>query len=118
MKKNARAIGDAGERDAVYYLQRRGLAILDRNFTYHHGEIDVVAKDGDELVFVEVKTRRSAQFGLPEESVTYAKQELIRRTAEGYVLERHLDNVPCRFDVVAIRIEKGIKKFVHYKNAF
>jgi putative endonuclease len=118
MKKSARAIGDAGERDAVSFLERRGFAILDRNFTYHHGEIDVIAKDGDELVFIEVKLRRTAQFGLPEESVTVAKQELIRRTAEGYMLERHLDDVPCRFDVVAITVEKGIKKFVHFKNAF
>jgi len=118
MKKSARAIGDAGERDAVSFLGRQGFAILDRNFTYHHGEIDVIARDGGELVFVEVKIRRSGRFGLPEESVTVSKQELIRRTAEGYMLERHLENIPCRFDVVAITVEKGIKKFVHYKNAF
>ena len=116
--KSRRAIGDSGERDAVLFLRRQGFAILDRNYTFNHGEIDVVAKDGDDLVFVEVKLRRAARFGLPEEGVTPAKQELIRRTAEGYVQEKKLNNVSCRFDVVAINVEKGIKKFVHYKNAF
>ncbi len=111
-------MGDSGERSAVSYLQRQGFAILDRNYTFNHGEIDVVAKDGDDLVFVEVKLRRSIRFGSPEESVTPAKQELIRRTAEGYLQEKKLKNIFCRFDVVAITVEKGIKKFVHYKNAF
>ncbi len=116
--KSTRAIGNSGERQAVSFLQRQGFAILDRNYVFNHGEVDVVAKDGDELVFVEVKIRRNTQFGSPEESVTPAKQELIRRTAEGYIHEKKLNNIFCRFDVVAITIEKGIKKFVHYKNAF
>lgn len=116
--KSTRAIGDSGERDAVLFLERQGFAILDRNYTYHHGEVDVVAKDGDDLVFVEVKLRRTTRFGLPEEAVTPAKQELIRRTAEGYVQEKKLNNISCRFDVVAIIDEDGLKKFVHYKNAF
>jgi putative endonuclease len=116
--KSTRAIGSSGEQNAVSFLQRQGFAILDRNYIFHHGEVDLVAKDGDELVFVEVKLRRSARFGSPEEAVTPAKQELIRRTAEAYVQEKKLDNIPCRFDVVAISVEKGIKRFVHYKNAF
>jgi putative endonuclease len=116
--KSARAIGNSGERDAVSFLQRQGFAILDRNYTFNHGEVDVVAKDGDELVFVEVKLRQGSRFGSPESSVTPAKQELIRRTAEGYVQEKRLSNISCRFDVVAITVEKGMKKIVHYKNAF
>ena len=116
--KSTRAIGNSGERDAVLFLQRQGFAILDRNYTFHHGEVDIVAKDGNDLVFVEVKLRRTTRFGLPEEAVTPAKQELIRRTAEGYVQEKNLDNISCRFDVVAINVENGITKFVHYKNAF
>ena len=74
---STRLIGNGGELDAVSFLRRRGFAILDRNYIFNHGEIDVVAKDGDVLVFVEVKTRRSTRFGLPEEAVTPAKQELI-----------------------------------------
>jgi putative endonuclease len=116
--KSLRLIGDDGERNAVSFLERQGFAILDRNYTFHHGEIDVVAKDGDVLVFVEVKMRRSARFGSPEDAVTPAKQELLRRTAEGYVQEKKLNNISCRFDVVAINVEKGTKRFVHYKNAF
>ena len=116
--KSTRAIGSSGERNAVSFLQRQGFAILDRNYTCNHGEVDVVAKDGDDLVFVEVKLRRSVRFGSPEESVTPAKQELIRRTAEGYIQEKKLNNIRCRFDVVAITVDKGVKKFVHYKNAF
>ena len=116
--KSTRAIGNSGERNAVSFLERQGFAILDRNYTFDHGEVDVVAKDGDELVFVEVKLRRTTRFGLPEEAVTPAKQELIRRTAEGYVQEKKLNNISCRFDVIAIIDENGLKKFVHYKNAF
>jgi putative endonuclease len=116
--KSTRAIGNSGERNAVSFLQRQGFAILDRNYTFDHGEVDVVARDGDVLVFVEVKLRRNTRFGLPEEAVTPAKQELIRRTAEGYVQEKKLNNISCRFDVVAINVEKGVKRFVHYKNAF
>jgi TIGR00252 family protein len=113
-----RAIGNSGERFAASFLQRQDIAVLERNYTFNHGEIDIVAKDGDELVFVEVKIRRNTRFSSPEESVTPAKQELIRRTAEGYIQEKKLDNISCRFDVVAIRVENGIKKLVHYKNAF
>lgn len=94
------------------------MVVLDRNYTYNHGEIDIVAKDGDVLVFVEVKVRRSAKFGMPEESVTPSKQALIRRTAEGYVQEKNLAEISCRFDVVAIQMEHGNTRLVHYKNAF
>ncbi len=94
------------------------MVVLDRNFVFNHGEIDIVARDGNELVFVEVKARRSAKFGSPEEAVTPAKQALLRRTAEGYVRERNLYGIPCRFDVVAILMEPGGRKVVHYRNAF
>lgn len=113
-----RNIGEDGERFAVSLLEHQGYTILDRNYTFNHGEIDIVARDRDELVFVEVKMRRNPRFGSPEESVTPAKQELLRRTAEGYVREKDLEDCSCRFDVVAIRDENGVKTFVHYKNAF
>jgi putative endonuclease len=113
-----RNIGKDGERFAVSFLEEQGYTILEQNYTFSHGEIDIVAKDQDELVFVEVKMRRNPQFGSPEESVTPAKQELLRRTAEGYVQEKKLEECSCRFDVVAIKDENGVKTFVHYKNAF
>jgi len=113
-----RNIGNEGERFAVSFLENQGYTILDRNYVFDHGEIDIVASDNDEIVFVEVKMRRNPKFGAPEESVTPAKQELIRKTAEGYVQEKKLTNRSCRFDVVAIRDENGMKTFVHCKNAF
>lgn len=113
-----RSIGKDGEEIAVSFLEQKGFTILERNYTFHHGEIDIVARDNEEFVFVEVKMRRNSQFGSPEESVTPAKQALLRRTAEGYVQEKKLENCSCRFDVVAIRDENGVKTFVHYKNAF
>lgn len=113
-----RSIGNRGENAAVSFLKRHGLAILDRNYTFHHGEIDIVAKDGNEIVFIEVKTRRTTGFGAPEESVTPLKQSMIRRTAEGYVAEKNLENVSCRFDVIAIQIGEGMAHVTHFRNAF
>lgn len=113
-----RKIGDSGEVSAVSFLERKGFAILERNYRFNHGEIDVVAREGEELVFVEVKTRTTTKFGFPEESVTPEKQQLIRRTAEGYVREKKLENVLCRFDVIAIKVEQGRETLMHFRNAF
>ena len=110
--------GGKGEQFAAVFLERIGYTILEKNYVFAHGEIDIVAKDGDELVFVEVKTRYTKKFGAPEEAVTPAKQALVRRTAEGYVQEHHLENVSCRFDVIAIQVEHGEMKPVHFRNAF
>jgi putative endonuclease len=85
---STRERGAAGEDSAVRFLQQSGYEIIERNYYYQRGEIDIVAKDGAVLVFVEVKSRRSTYYGAPEESVTPKKQELLRRTAEGYVEER------------------------------
>jgi putative endonuclease len=113
-----REIGIVGERSAIGFLLKAGYKILDGNFRSGHGEIDIVAHDGNELVFIEVKTRHGGGFGSPEEAVTEKKQRLLRRTAEGYVREKGIENVSCRFDVVAITLEDGKAKLVHYKNAF
>ncbi len=113
-----RLIGNRGENDAVSFLECHGFAILDRNYTFHHGEIDIVAQEGNEIVFIEVKTRRTTGFGAPEESVTPLKQSIIRRTAEGYVAEKKLENVSCRFDVIAIQVGDGTAQVTHFRNAF
>jgi putative endonuclease len=116
--RSRRVTGNAGETAAVKFLERLGYDILERQYYYNHGEIDVIARDAGELVFVEVKTRRSERFGRAEESVTPLKQELLRRTAEGYVEEKKCVNVPCRFDVVAVQVRNGKAEITHYKNAF
>ena len=105
--KSKRKIGNIGEDVAVEFLQQNGYTILEKNFYFNHGEIDIVAKEGNVLVFVEVKSRRSGRFGMPEESVTPKKQELIRRTAEGYVSSKNLGAMECRFDVVSIMMSGG-----------
>lgn len=95
-------LGKLGEKLAQEYLKGQGYHILETNFRSHWGEIDIVAQDKDELVFVEVRTRSSDQFGSPEESVTGIKKEKLISTALSY-LQNH-ENLPqfWRFDVVAI----------------
>lgn len=111
MKRNSapsqRTKGKIGEGIAVNFLKQNGYEILEQNYYYNHGEIDIIAKEGNALVFVEVKSRRSKRFGEPEESVTPKKQELLRRTAEGYVGEKNIVEIVCRFDVVSIMMKEG-----------
>ncbi len=116
--RSRRVTGNAGETAAVKFLERLGYEILGRQYYFNHGEIDIVARDAGELVFVEVKTRRSERFGRAEETVTPKKQELLRRTAEGYVAEKNCINSSCRFDVVAVQVHDGKAEITHFKNAF
>lgn len=100
--RTTRELGQIGEELACDHLRKNGYAVVERGFRMFRGEIDVVARRGDTLVFVEVKTRADESYGRPEESVTPAKQRQIRRIAQGYLLKSLLGDVPCRFDVVAI----------------
>ena len=99
---DARALGRSGEEAAVNYLRKKKFKVVCRGFRFHKGEIDVIAYDKDILVFVEVKTRRSPDFGEPEESVTPFKQRQIRKLAEAYLMLNSLGDVPCRFDILAL----------------
>lgn len=117
-KTSKRKIGDAGETVAENFLRQQGYAVIEKNFYYQHGEIDIIAKEGDTLVFIEVKSRRSERFGAPEESVTPKKQELLRRTAEGYVSSKNLPNMECRFDVVSVLMKDGKAECRILKNCF
>jgi putative endonuclease len=101
-RRTPRALGRAGEDIACAHLERRGYEILARGFSLFRGEIDIVARDGGTLVFVEVKARADASHGRPEESVTPAKQRQIRRIAQGYLVTHPAPGVACRFDVIAI----------------
>ena len=95
-------LGKAGEDRAESELLRRGYAILERRYRTAHGEIDIVAMDGETTVFVEVKARRSAEFGTAAEAVTRVKQRRLVAMATDYLSRHHLHGCPCRFDVVAI----------------
>ena len=100
---NRRALGKAYEEKAAAFLESRGYEILERNFSSPGGEIDLIARDGQYLVFVEVKYRADASKGKPLEAVGPAKQERVRRTAAWYLMKKGISQeVPCRFDVVGI----------------
>ena len=115
---NRRFQGKAGEDLAASFLEKQGLKIIDRNYRFERGEIDLIAEEGDELVFIEVKARSSRAFGTPEEAVTEEKQEQVHSVAEGYLYEHDIDNRPCRFDVVAIEFINNKADIRHIRNAF
>jgi putative endonuclease len=110
--------GAAGEELAALYLEHEGMDILETNFRFGRGEIDLIAREGDTLVFCEVKYRRTDEFGPPEYAVTPHKQRQLRRLAEGYLALRRITDQECRFDVVAIRRENGLPRLHHLRNAF
>lgn len=102
-------LGPAGEEAAARALRRRGYRIVERNYRCSWGEIDLVARDGEILVFVEVKCKRSGGFLAPTFSVTARKQRTLARAAWDYLLRRNLSAVPCRFDVVSVLWPRGGK---------
>ncbi len=104
MKEMSRFLrGRSGEDEAVDFLVRSGLKVLERNFRCSGGEIDIIAGDGKTVVFVEVRSRKAHRFGTPEESVTGAKRRKIVRAAQWYLKKHRLEASPARIDVVAIR---------------
>lgn len=101
-KENRRKTGSFYERKAGAYLQEQGYEILEYNYRCRAGEIDIIARDRDYLVFCEVKYRKDHKIGTPLEAVTLKKQRTISRCAMFYIMERGLDGQACRFDVVGI----------------
>ncbi|MDR3293194.1 MAG: YraN family protein [Clostridiales bacterium] len=99
---NTKPEGIKGESSAEQYLIDKGYKILTKNFVSYVGEIDIVARDGKYIVFVEVKSRTSLKYGRPAEAVTSDKIRKIRRTAEFYLTKNHLYGSDVRFDVVEI----------------
>ena len=97
-----KSFGDQGEKLAKEYLEDHGYKIIDSNFRTRFGEIDIIAREGDIWVFCEVKARRSKAFGLPEESVTFRKQNKIVRAALNYIREKKLGEISWRVDVISI----------------
>jgi putative endonuclease len=110
----AHALGQSGEEAALEYLRRKKYEILRRGFRFHRGEIDIIARDKETLVFIEVKTRQKWEHGLPEESVTPAKQRQIRRIAEAYLALNSLSDVPCRFDIVSLYFHETEGYLIHH----
>lgn len=119
MTEERLSLGRWGEEEAAKYLRRLGMKIVERNFRTPVGEIDVIARQGGTLVFIEVKTRRSALFGAPQEAVGRAKQRQIVRTAQWYLGSGRGKGLQPRFDVIAVRQGKdGAAELEHIQNAF
>ena len=108
-----RLFGNRAEQQAAEYLKQKGFRILEWQYKLKIGEIDLVARDGDEIVFVEVKARRSSDFGYPEESVTASKLEKIARVGEEYLRDHKLLNSAFRIDVIAIEQDQQPPKITH-----
>jgi putative endonuclease len=96
------ALGRRGEAAARDHLARHGVRILAENYACAAGEIDLVGREGETLVFVEVKTRTTQAFGAPQLAVHWQKQQQIVRAAQWFLSERRLGDVACRFDVLAV----------------
>lgn len=107
--------GKNGEKRAVACLKALGYHILEENWRHGHLEIDIIAQDGDFIAFVEVKTRKNADFGAPELFVTKSKQKKIIRAAREYMLQKEVE-LESRFDIVAINNATGQAE--HFKRAF
>ncbi len=116
---NRAEIGRRGEDAAARYLERAGLHVVHRNWRVSRGELDIVALDGQELVFVEVKTRTSTAAGTPDEAVTPAKQRRLARLAEAYIASTGEDAPPVRFDVISIQLIGEDRALLrHHRAAF
>lgn len=107
-------LGSSGEKLAVKYLKKQRYKILALNYKTHFGEIDVIAQDGEVIVFTEVKTRTSSDYGEPSEAVDYIKRQKYRKVAEEFLMRENKYDCECRFDVIEIKN----KRINHIKDAF
>ena len=113
-------LGSQGEQAAADFLHQQGYKICARNFRVPVGEIDIIARQGEVLAFVEVKTRHGSRYGTPAQAVNYHKQQKIIQTAKWYLRQNHLeDRCFCRFDVLEVYALPGNKWHVrHLPGAF
>lgn len=110
-------VGDKGEAIAHNYLQNLGYTILESNWHFHHYEIDIIAKDGDELVIVEVKSRTGTAFEHPSEAVGARKMRFLIEAAEAYIYKTN-SHADTRFDIISIIFSNEQFELEHYKDAF
>lgn len=103
-------LGQRGEAMARRFLQKRGYSILESNYRCPYGEIDIVARDRDQTVFVEVRTRLSTAYGTPEESLTPTKQRHMLATSQEYLQRHEMGEADCRIDLVSIRLGAGSRE--------
>ena len=112
-------LGQNGEADASSYLKKKGYKIITTNYRCKYGEIDIIAKNGGVLVFIEVKTRTSQMFGSPAAAVDLRKQIQISKAAHHYLSDLGNEEVDARFDVISVFAQKNMKNEIeHITNAF
>ena len=112
------SLGQSGEDWASNFLQQKGFLILARNWRYRHLELDIVARDGETTVFIEVKTRTSTARGEPSLAVTTAKQRKLVRAAQAWLATHQCWQIPCRFDIIALVGVSPHFRVEHYRHAF
>jgi putative endonuclease len=116
-RKTTKSIGDYAEDVACTYLLERGFVPIQRNYRYKQlGEIDLVMRDGDSVVFVEVRYRTSQLYGSPEASIRSGKKQKLRRTAQAFLLTHGMVRQACRFDVIAVDLVGGQPVVRHLVN--
>jgi putative endonuclease len=119
MNRTSRDIGNRGEDIAAAYLESKDWLIFDRNYFFEKAEVDIVATDRNYIVFVEVKYRSNNYFGEPEDQITPAKEENIRKAAEAWMYERKMETAIARFDVISIvQQENEAPEIKHFKDVF
>ena len=113
MTKERQKLGREGEELAKRFLLSKGYKIVKRNFRAPFGEIDLIAYQKKVLVFIEVRTKTSSNFGAPEESISLNKKKKISRLASFYLKAKRLNKIDCRFDVVCITLDKEGRGRIH-----
>jgi len=111
-------LGKKGEELALRFLKKKGYRIIEKNYICKMGEMDIIAREKDTLVFIEVKTRTSMFFGPPQLAVNFSKQRQLSKVALNYLKEKNLGDVKARFDVVAILIGQKGEEVELIKDAF
>ncbi len=110
-------LGREGEEIAIKFLKKNGYKIIEQNYKVPLGEIDIIAKDGDTLVFIEVKARESLEFGRPFEAVNYTKMKKITKAALSYI-KKFKETPPCRFDVLSVYFKDKRPEIELIRDAF
>ncbi|QGY39929.1 YraN family protein [Pseudodesulfovibrio cashew] len=114
----SRRRGEQGEEAAARFLKTRGFRVLERNWRYRQWELDLICRDRDTLVFVEVKTRAATTMGSPADGLGRRKRERLVKAASRYLSTKNLWDMPCRFDFVAVVDREGSLEVEHVENAF
>ena len=117
MANNNLKVGEKGEQVAESYLKKKGYSVLERNYKNKYGEIDLIAKEGSELVFIEVRSKTENDFGMPEETVKGKKKKKLKQNALAYTTFNNYDGF-YRIDLVCVVFTKNgeIKRLTHHKN--